>query len=214
MNIDIENKLKMLKSVQYTLSTNSDITSSFANEVGRYEDYLLKIRELSQKIINMGGMSSGDLEDNIKQASSKMAAALRAYASMTNITDLLTNEYIKTRRIDSSTGEELYNVSIKILEKTREYHGSLTLFGISENKVADFENMLYYFRKLNDKGDKVSPADVENVSEEALRFLEGIIDPLVEHEKSRFPKFYNEYKYARNILTHTEEQSQNLYFFA
>lgn len=212
MSLNFENKLKMLKAVQYTLLTNSDITSTFASEVGKYEEYLHKIRELSQKInSNKNNTQSTDLEANIKQASTRFASAVSNYAVMAGRTDLMTNNYIKVKTIEKSTGEQLYQNCIQLLNIVKENQISLTLFGINDRKISDYENMLYFYAKLRDKSPDTFDNNVEGICEEAVRFLEETIDNLVENEKRNFPKFYNEYKFARSS---SEEQVQNFHFFA
>lgn len=212
MSLTIEDKLKMLKSVQYTLLTNSDITSSFASEVGKYDGYLQKIRELSQKINrDVDSPGTNDLEENIRQASNKIAEAIRSYAAMAGRTDLMTNENIKSKVIEKSTGEELFNNCIKILETAKENLISINLFGVNEGKLHDYENMIFYYSKLKDNKNSTPAADVNVICEEAVRFLEDTLDTLVEQAKNSFPKFYNEYKYAR---TTSEEKVDKIHFFA
>lgn len=213
MKISNPNKIRMLKAVQYTLMTNSDITSSFALEVGRYDEYLQKIRELSQKISNVENLpNSEDYETAIRQASLKIASAVLAYAAMTGRSDLMTNEHIKPKAIEKAAGSQLYNNCIQILETVKENQLILDLFGITDTKVKDFENMVFYFGRLNEQGQSNVTGEVNGVCEEAEKFLEETIDHLVEHSKLNYPKFYNEYKFARNSI---EEPSQSsLYFFA
>ena len=112
---------------------------------------------------------------------------------------------------------DLYNNGKIILEKARENKTSITLFGISERTIADFENALYLYGKLfgvksNYEVVPTKKEMTEKIIMEAELFLEKTIDNLVEEQKEKFPKFYNEYQSAR--ILELQNSIQNHYFFA
>lgn len=191
----IVNELKILKSINQTLETNSDIVSLIPGFFEAREIFAEYVRNLSDKY--------SELKETLIKSCQKVADALRNYGVMTENSEIISFSNIKSSHFRSCNELELIHHSNKIFEKAKLYITTLNYFGIS---LEDLEKLEIETRKYSyamglhsvsifEKS--VWKEEFDRDFDEAYSFVQNTLDGYLEGIKARFPKFYSEYVSAK-----------------
>ncbi len=229
MTSDFDQKVAMLKAVQYTLLTNNDIissdsilieTSNLLSEYTRMLNYSIKH--------NYGENQNGyndhyTPEEKVRKDLLKIVLALNSFAAMGEDINLMTETSKFKYEMDQLDKTEVERQASGFLDIAISNITSLEHFGISDKFLTEFSGRL---KKLQeniavDNYNKDYPSDHENEEiklEEVLNFLENTVDNQINNLRSIYPRFYNEYRTARMLkepsdLTRRDQTSQVNYYF-
>ncbi|MCX6150039.1 MAG: hypothetical protein NTX22_05910 [Ignavibacteriales bacterium] len=229
MEKDIEHKLEMIKAVQFTLLTNSDITSSnskLIETVNTLNDYIQKlgsVNKVQQSNKSFDNSEGYTIEEQFSRIFLRIVYALNSFASMVENVELMTETSTLKYHLNKIKGDDLLEKGKLMLNYAISNFPSLEHFGITERLLTDFESTLRNFSEsLSGDISSFNP-ELEDENEdfnidEVIDFIENTVDNQVKSIRGTFPKFYNEYQTSRmnnklaSQLKNAEQSSFKYYY--
>ncbi|HEX2866330.1 MAG TPA: hypothetical protein VHO03_04780 [Ignavibacteriales bacterium] len=200
------NELKMLKSVKFTLCTNTDIVQTlpkFVQALDTFEDYLNKISRMYT-----------DTKARLIQFTCRLASAVNTYGVMIDNDELITASLVKEDDLENQTDEVLFNRSSRILEDARKYLQAPNPFGIYQEIFSECEAVMNDFGYAVDmpqshkKGNNSWKEEHDRLFINAHEFLNTTLDSLVDSLKGKYPGFYREYRKSRTVEKPAKDKPQ------
>lgn len=184
-----QSKIKIIKSVKFTLETNSDIIDLFPELILARDIFYNKEKTLCE-------FYSTNKHYFLKIVL-KIAESLREYGVMADNSEIIEHGKITIEQLFKLGEKELAIKGLSIFNFAKTYFESLIHIGNLYNMLAEIKNESNIFNETL-YNESHSLSDVYNqIHHDMKEFLFKTIDRLVNELKEKYPRFYIEYKSAR-----------------
>lgn len=188
--VNHQTKMSLVKSVKYTLETNSDIINTIP-------DFVTARDMLSDKVKRLCSFYE-ETRQHFIDVMLQIAESLKEYGVMTENSEVIEHSSLKKDLLLRMGDKELVIRCASVFKFARTYLQSLYLIGNMKNILSGFESQSILFSSTSVKTEDKSIYNFYNkLYSDVKEYLCITIDKLVNDLKEHHPGFYIEYKSSR-----------------